>query len=85
MNKDELTWLDKQCRECGYTPKCCACKWLRPLEDGQKKRGQGYIGNCMNPTQNKTCPNKRHQVMWNGTCFEFIWKYADGEQASFGG
>lgn len=64
------SWEERQTWECGFTPKCCSCKWSRPLDEGEKPNqlGDRY---CVNVGR------ARHRVNWNGTCFSHEWIYAE--------
>ena len=65
----DLTWQERQTWECGFTPKCCSCKWNRPLDDYEKPNqlGDSY---CVNV-------GRKIRVDWNDTCFHHEWIYSD--------
>lgn len=82
----ELTWHEKQTEECGYTRKCCSCKYGRPLGEYEKpdRRGDMYC-TCTDKARDHQCTTAlkrdgRERTMWNGVCFHHVWKYAEGEQ-----
>ena len=80
---DVYPWHERQCEQCGYTPKCCSCKWCRkyPPEVAAQaeKAGLETWGLCVNPVQNKGLSAKAHAVDWRGTCFNFEWMHDDGQ------
>lgn len=78
-----LTWQERQTWECGFTPKCCSCKWNRPLDEYEEPNqlGDSYCVN-VGRARHYTCAetlkrNGRARVNWNGTCFFHEWIYAD--------
>lgn len=78
-----MTWYEKQTEECGYTPKCCSCKWLSPLAHWEQPENKNIYGWCVNPIQNKGLKAKQHQVEWGWTCFQHVWRYAEDHQMRF--
>lgn len=82
--KKRLSWHDRQCWECGFTPKCCACKYAK--KDTELIKGtetEVYYCYRKRPPieQNKEYrKTKRVRKNWNDSCFGFVWKYAEGEQ-----
>lgn len=82
----ELTWRERQTEECGFTRKCCSCKYGRPLDEYEKPdhRGDMYC-TCIGKVKDHTCTKTlkrdgRERVFWWESCFWHIWKYAEGEQ-----
>lgn len=77
------SWEERQAWECGFTPKCCSCKWSRPLDEGEKPNqlGDRYCVN-VGRARHYTCAetlkrNGRSRVNWNDSCFFHEWIYAD--------
>ena len=79
MNK-----LDIQCWECGFTPKCCACKYTKKEVDIVKGKEQD-VYKCYRKRKPKE-QNLEYKatgkvtVNWNGTCFGFEWKYKENNK-----
>jgi hypothetical protein len=87
--KKALPWQDRQAWECGFTPKCCACKYAK--KETEFKGGKEIeVFRCYRKRKKdeqnfEYRKNGRVTKEWNGTCFGFVWKYAEGEQMELEG
>lgn len=87
--KKALPWQDRQCWECGFTPKCCSCKFAKKetfsIKGEEHEQWFCYRKRAKDEQNNEYRQTKRVKKEWNGTCFGHIWKYADGEQMTLEG
>ena len=82
--KKNLSWEDRQAWECGFTPKCCSCKYAK--KDVKTEKGKEIeVYFCHRKrTPSESSPEYRATGRvtkeWSDTCFGHVWKYAEGEQ-----
>lgn len=84
MGNNRLSWQDRQAWECGFTPKCCSCKYAKKGVKTVNGKEIDVFFCYRKRTPSESSPEYRATgrvtKMWNNTCFGHVWKYAEGEQ-----
>ena len=82
--KKNLSWEDRQAWECGFTLKCCSCKYAKKgtVKNGDTEIDVYFCYRKRTPSESSPECRETGRVTkeWNGTCFGHVWKYAEGEQ-----
>ena len=73
-----------QCWECGFTPKCCSCKYVKKGVDIIKGKEQD-VYRCYRKRKHKEqnpeyIRTGKVTVKWNDSCFGFEWKYKENDK-----